>query len=299
MAVELRHLRYFVAIAEHGSISRAARSVYVAQPALTKQLRDLEEELGVTLFERRARGIELTPGGRQFLADARGILEAAALAKERAIRVSVGQVGSLSIGMTVLHTLLPIFLRIMHTFRSARPGVSISLRQLLSGPQVEGIRSEELDAGMLFFRPTNDESLMGMVVHQEPLVLAVPRDSAWVKVPPHRLSELATADFIWFPRSVSPDYHDQLIYCFRKAGFTPRVTQEGTDNSSLLSLVAAGLGCTILPAAARMGAPDSVVFMTLDDLDVQLPLELVWRSDNHSPLLHRFIEVARACSLGV
>lgn len=294
--MELRHLRYFVAIAEHGSISRAARAIYIAQPALTKQLHDLERELGTTLVERRSRGIELTPGGRQFLADAREILTASTLAKERALRAGTGQMGSLSIGITVLHALLPVFLRIMHTFRSSQPEVSISLRQLLSAPQIEDIRAEKLDAGILFFRPANDAALEGTVIHEEPLVLAVPRDSFWAGHPPAQLNDLASADFIWFPRSASPDYHDQLIYCFHKAGFTPKVTQEGADNRALLSLVAAGLGCTILPAAAQVNAPDSVVFMPVADLDFQLPLELVWRTDNHSPVLRRFVRDAQACA---
>lgn len=116
--------------------------------------------------------------------------------------------------------------------------------------------------------------------------------------PPTKLAELNGADFIWFPRSVSPDYHDQLIYSFRKAGFTPHVTQEGTDNSSLLSLVAAGVGCSILPAAAGLNSPESVAFFQLDDLDIELPLQLVWRTDNTSPALLRFVEVGLSCTAG-
>ncbi|WP_169708695.1 LysR family transcriptional regulator [Trinickia terrae] len=293
--MELRHLRYFVAVTEHGSISQAARGVHIAQPALTKQIRDLEEELGLTLFERRSRGIQLTPAGQQFLTDATRILNEVALAKERARRVSNGQIGSLSIAITVLHALLPIFSQIMRAFRKSVPGVSISLRQLLSGPQLEEIRSGRLDAGFLFFRPAGDEALTGFTIHREPLALAVPRDSDWAAKPPERLRELCEADFLWFPRKASPDYHDQLIHCFRKAGFTPRVTQEGEDNSALLSLVAAGLGCTILPATASINAPESVVFLEVKDLDIKLPLDLVWRSDNSSPALQRFVEVVQAC----
>lgn len=296
--MELRHLRYFVAVAQHGGISQAARALHIAQPALTKQIRDLEEELGIALVERQARGIDLTLGGRQFLVDAIRILDEAAAAKERALRVSNGQIGSLSIAMTVQHALLPIFSQIMRAFRANQPGVSISLRHMLSGPQIEGIRSGELDAGFLFFRPADDESLASTTVHQEPLVLAVPRNSRLASEPPKSLRELNGVDFVWFPRSVSPDYHDRLIHCFRKAGFTPRVTQEGMDNNLVLSLVAAGLGCTILPGAARLNAPDSVLFLQVADLDIQLPLELVWRSANSSPALQRFVEVARSCAAG-
>lgn len=181
--MELRHLRYFVATAEHGSISQAARILHVAQPALTKQIRDLEEELGVVLFERQPRGIHLTPAGRQFLTDAIKILRETAAAKERAVRISNGQIGSLSIAITVLHALLPIVSRIIKTFRASAPGVSLSLQQILSGPQIEMICASELDAGFLFFRPSDDESLAGATIHLEPLVLAVPRDSAWATHP--------------------------------------------------------------------------------------------------------------------
>jgi DNA-binding transcriptional LysR family regulator len=293
--MELRHLKYFVAVTMHGSISQAARAVHIAQPALTRQIRDLEEELGLALFERRSHGIELTLAGRQFLVDATRILEEAAAAKERALRVNNGQIGTLSVAMTVQHGLLPIFSQTMLAFRTRMPGVSISLRQLLSGPQLEELRSGKLDAGFLLFRPRDDESLSGITLHREPLLLAVPCDSPLAKKPPRHLRELGGTEFIWFPRNASPGYHDQLIHCFRKGGFTPRVTQEGADNNALLCMVAAGLGCTILPAIASVNAPESVVFLELEDLDIQLPLELVWRSDNTSPALQRFVEVAQAC----
>src|SRR6202049_1518635 len=118
MAMELRHLRYFVAVAQHGGISQAARALRIAQPALTKQIQDLEEDLGIVLVERRARGIDLTVGGRQFLTDAIRILDEATAAKERAVRASNGQLGSLSIAVTVQHALLPIFSQIMRLFRA-------------------------------------------------------------------------------------------------------------------------------------------------------------------------------------
>lgn len=292
--MELRHLKYFVAVTEHGSITQAALRVHIAQPALTKQIRDLEEELGFELFERHARGVALTAGGRQFLTDAVCILDDASAAKVRGLRASNGQIGSLSIGVTALHGIYPVFVGIMRAFREEIAGVSLSLQQILSGPQIESIRSAKLDAGFLFFRPSNDETLDGELIHMEPLVLAVPRESRWATKPPRTLRELNNEEFIWFPRSASPTYHDQLIHCFRKAGFTPHVTHEGADNTALLSLVAAGIGCTILPDAARMSAPSSVVCLDVADLDTRLPLELVWRSDNLSPALQRFVAVVRA-----
>src|SRR5438105_3908035 len=212
--MELRHLKYFVAVTEHGSITQAANRVHIAQPALTKQIRDLEDELGFELFERHARGVALTAGGRQFLADAVRILDDATKAKVRGLRASNGQIGEPSVGVTALHGFHPVFAEIMRAFKEEIPEVSLFLQGVLSGPQVESIRSGKLDAGFLFFRPTNDEALSGELILMEPLVLAVPRQSRWEAKPPRRLRELNNEDFIWFPRSASPTYHDQLIHCF-------------------------------------------------------------------------------------
>src|ERR1700741_2288184 len=171
--MELRHLKYFMAVVEHGGISRAANALHVAQPALTKQIHDLEEELGVTLFDRRPRGAELTAVGLQFSTDVRKILDDIAVMKERVRRASIGQIGSLSVGINVLHSWSSLISQILRAFRLQNPEVSIMLNQLLSGPQVEMIRSGELDAGFLFYRPPDDESLAGLLIDTETMLLAV------------------------------------------------------------------------------------------------------------------------------
>jgi DNA-binding transcriptional LysR family regulator len=295
--MDIRQLRYFLAVAENRSISEASRALYIAQPALTKQLHSLEDELGVQLLTRLPRGVELTPAGRQFFDDAARLIEDLEAAKLRAKRAEMGRLGSISVGITVQHSLLPVVGEILRAFKATASDVTVSLRPVLSGPQAEQIRAGELDVGFLFFRPVDDPTLCGFPVYSEKLVVAMPNTAAWTDNPPRRLSDLKGRDFIWFPRRSTPLYYDQLIACFRRAGFSPSIAMEGDDNMAVLSLVVAGMGCSVLPEMAKLHAPASVRFVSLDDLDLRIPLELCWRSGNESPVVSQFIEVARA-SLG-
>lgn len=293
--MELRQLRYFASVAREGSINKAARAHGLAQPALTKQLQRLEEELGVTLFERQSRGMTLTAAGAQFLYDTTRALEDLDAARQRAVEAASGRLGNLAIGLTILHQLLPVVAEILRQFREQSPDVSVSVRQVISGPQVDLIRSGELDAGFLYFRPMDDPALDGMLISTQQLALAVPNEPQWTDKPPRRLADLNGRDFLWIPRSVTAYYHDRLIAHFHGAGFMPKVVMEGTDNNSLLTLVTAGMGCAILPEQAAAHASASVRFSKLDDLDLQLPLELVWRRDNRSPIAQRLIALTRQC----
>lgn len=292
--MELRQIRYFQAIVEHGSISEAARGLYVAQPAVTKQLRQLEEELGVTLFARLPRGMALTAAGRQFQKDVAEIHNQLVDAKRNAVDAEQGRIGSIALGVTILPRLLPQIAKAFRHFRDNAPDVSLTLRQMLSGPQVDEIRDGKLDAGFLYFRPLDDPALDGLLFSRQRLMLVVPNEPRWTNDPPRCLAEVNNRDFIWFPRQATPLYHDQLIGVFRRAGFLPKVVMEGTDNNALLTLVTAGMGCTVLPEIARTAASSDVVFLELNDLDLEMPLELVWRTDNASPVLKRFILSAKA-----
>lgn len=293
--MDIRQLRYFLAVAENRSISEASRTLYIAQPALTKQLHSLEEELGVQLLTRLPRGVELTPAGRQFFEDAAKLIEDLEAAKQRAKHAATGRLGSISVGITVQHSLLPIVGEILRAFKATASDVTVSLRPVLSGPQAEQIRAGELDVGFLFFRPIDDPTLRGFPVYSEKLVVAMPNTPAWTDNPPQCLSDLNGRDFIWFPRRSTPLYYDQLIACFRRAGFSPSIVMEGDDNTAVLSLVVAGMGCSVLPEMAKLHAPASVTFLSLDDLDLRVALELCWRAGNDAPVVSQFVEVARTC----
>ncbi|WP_206995767.1 LysR family transcriptional regulator [Trinickia mobilis] len=289
--MDLRQLRYFVAVAERGSISVAAQAVHIAQPALTRQMQALEEELGTSLFERTTRGVSLTDAGKQLLADANRLLDDTAAAKERAQRAGRGEIGQLSIALPVMQSLAPMIADILRNYRREVPGVSLTLRHLLSETQLGWLSSGQLDAGFLLFRPADDPAFEGIPIYSEKLLLAYPADWSWEDGKPKSLRDLNAVEFIWLPRNAAPAWHDKLIHCFFNAGFVPRTSVLGVDAPSMLTLVAAGMGCTVLPESAKHIAPSSVAFMEIPDLNIIQHWELVWRADNRSTALRRFIEV--------
>lgn len=294
--MDLRQLRYFSAVAKHGSISIAAQAVHIAQPALTRQIQALEEELGTRLFERTTRGVKLTDAGSQLLLDASKLLDDAAAAIERAQRAGRGESGHLSIALPVMQNLAPTIADVLKKYRKEVPGVGITLHHLLSDVQLGQIADGQLDAGFLLFRPPDDPSFEGIPVFSERMLLAYPADWSWPRgKKPRVLKDLQDLDFIWLPRTAAPAWHDRLIHCFFDAGFIPRTAMHGVDAASMLTLVAAGMGCTVLPEGARTRAPAAVAFMTLSDLTVRQDWELVWRKDQCSSVLQRFINVVLSC----
>ncbi|PRY63506.1 DNA-binding transcriptional LysR family regulator [Vreelandella songnenensis] len=296
--MDFKRLNYFQIVVEEGSITAAAKRIPLAQPALTRQLQLLEEEVGTTLLNRSRTGVRLTMAGKAFYRDTRKLLSEFEQAKRSAQRISEGQLGQLHLGVTVMHLWVPQITALLNAFRERYPEVSLKVDSLLSAPQVEAIRREELDAGILFF-PPDDETLCSHCLYEDHLVLVTSATSRLARHPPQKLSDLNNEEFIWFDRSATPTYHDKLIHAFQRADFTPHVVQEGTDNATMLCLVAAGMGCTILPAMTMAGAPEGVVSHRVSDLDLKLPLMLVWRRDSGLSAVQKFIEIAEGRSLGM
>lgn len=293
MAMDLRQLRYFAAVAKHGSISVAAQAIHIAQPALTRQIQALEDELETRVFERTTRGVKLTDAGRQLLVDANQLLDSASAIRERAQRAGRGESGHLSLALPVMQSLVPKIAEVLRRYRKEVPGVGITLHHLLSDVQLAQIADGRLDAGFMLFRPPEDNSLEGIPVFSERMLLAYPADWKWPKrKKPKVLKDLQDLEFVWLPRTAAPAWHDRLIHCFYDAGFIPRTAVHGVDAASMLTLVAAGMGCTVLPEGARSVAPKTVAFMPLSDLTVRQDWELVWRTDRCSSVLQRFISVA-------
>ncbi|WFF42081.1 LysR family transcriptional regulator [Salinicola endophyticus] len=297
--MDFKQLRYFMAVVEEGTISAAAASLPLAQPALTRQLQLLEESVGAPLLRRSRRGVTLTAAGEAFHRDVGRLLSQFEQAKCNARRVSEGQMGQLRLGVTVMHLWVPRITQLLNDFRHQYPAVTLKVVSLLSGPQIEALRHDQLDAGILFFPPEDDPGLCYHPLYEDRLVLVARAGSRLAQHPPRRLAALNGEDFIWFDRSATPTYHDRLIHAFQRAGFTPHVVQEGTDNATMLCLVAAGMGCTILPEMTMAGAPAGVVSHPLEDLDMALPLTLVWRRDASLPAVHRLIDVAESRELGL
>lgn len=287
--MEIRHLRYFVAVAAHGSVAEAARRLNIAQPALSRQIQNLEEELQAPLFLRSARGVALTAAGEQFHKDAERLLLDLEAARARVMRVTTGQLGSLRIGIAPSYTWHPALLHPLQQYRESHPGVALLLEPEMSAKQLEEIASGALDGGFLGWRDREDPALQGFTVFRNRLLLALPRHGPMAKRPPKKLSDLRNEPCIWFPRVRSPGYYDFLIQQCQVAGFSPTLVQIGTDVSTMLGLVAAGMGYSIVSEASRYNCPRDVVLHKHPELASSYDIEFVWRDKYVSPTLEHFI----------
>jgi DNA-binding transcriptional LysR family regulator len=288
--MELRHLRYFVAIGEEENYRRAAQRLNVAQTALSTQIQDLEAELGFKLFDRLPRGVKLSAAGRLFLEDARRILREVNEAAERAARVARGQSGTLRIGFTENASWRGVVPDSLRQFRERQPDAELQLMPATSLEQIDAIRSGRLDAGFVFNMRKGDAELEHIPVAMQHVELALPKGHALTKLKKIRLRDLVDAPFVWFPRREAPVFYDRMMHeCYRGGLKSPRIVQEGLNEATILSLVSHGMGVGWVNGTARSRCPEGVVIFSVVDLDMPLPLALVWRRDNTSPLLANFI----------
>jgi DNA-binding transcriptional LysR family regulator len=288
--MELRHLRYFVTVGEEQHYGRAARRLRVAQPALSRQIRDLEEELGFKLFERLPRGVKLSAAGKLFLEDARRILQEVSEASVRAGHVASGHSGTLRVGFTENASWRGVVPESFRRFRELHPDAELQLRPAASLEQLEAIRSGGLDAGFVNFMPESDPELDQLLVARQHVELAVPKGHQLTRIKKLRLRDLIDAPFVWFPRSAIPAFFDRMMHeCYRGGLKSPRIVQEGLNEATILSLVSTGLGVGWVLGSARWRCPESVVILSVADLNMPLTLALAWRRDNASPLLANFI----------
>ena len=291
--MELRHLRYFLAVAENKGFGKAAASLHVAQPALSRQIRDLERELGVRLFDRSRLGVTLTFPGECFFADVQRIFTHLDEAQSRARRAQSGYSGAISIGVVESLAWHETITQSLQHFQHMCPDVALDVSLLGSPEQLAAIRDARLAAGFLFDRNREDETLDGIEVLTTRAVLAVPELSPYATRPPERLADLQHDDFIFIQRNRNPAYYDHFIHACHIAGLTPRIVQSGTTDSSNLCLVAAGLGLTIVPAEVESRKPRGVVLVPVPDLNLESKMELVWRKDNRLPALDNFVRILK------
>ena len=290
--MELRHLRYFVAVGDALNFGRAALALHIAQPPLSRAIRALEADLGATLFDRGTRGVRLTGAGAALLPEARRLLRDAEAFREGARQYAAGAAGTLSIGFvsTAAYNVLP---RIVPAFRARRPGVRLALREATSDVQPAALASGELDVGFLI-AGARDPALAYAPLHREPLIAALPARRRW----PARVSlrSLAREPFILFPREVAPELHDAIVALCRKAGFAPRIGQEAIQMQTIVSLVAGGMGVSLVPASLEHMRRDGVVYRPLAERVPRVEIGLAWRAADDSPLTRAFVAEARAAS---
>lgn len=295
--MNFRKLRYFCVVAAEGSISKAAEKLFVAQPALSRQMSELEEEIGTPLFHRLARGISLSAAGKIFLEDANRLLEQMDHAKERALLASQGKVGNLTIGLIEYFSWHLSILEPIRLFREENQDVSMQLSTWEASLDIQKRVIEcELDCGFGFNRPTDDAHLDGLPILSVNFFLAVPAHSPLAKRKSIRMAELAREPFVWIPREAAPVHYDRCLMMCNKAGFSPRIAQTATTESGRLSLVAAGVGCAIVTSAGALWKPEQVALLKLQDVDLKIDLELMWNRENVSPTLTNFISAVRRCT---
>jgi DNA-binding transcriptional LysR family regulator len=287
--MELRHLRYFVTVAEELHFGRAALRLHIQQPPLSRQIQLLEAELGFPLFERSRRRVELTPAGNALLGRARQVFDALEVAIHDARSASEGESGRLVIGYpsSLAYSGLTELLR---AFRTRFPSVELSLRELSPGEQIDALKAGSLDVG--FVRTSlDDPALSAELVRRESLMIVMPDDhplSARSKIP---LSALAREPFVMFPRARGPAFFDQLMALCGAAGFTPRIVQEAPQ-LDIISMVAAGFGVSLMPSSMRNFRRPGLSFRAIVGAP-QVELLIVWRHQNLSPALHNFVDLVR------
>jgi DNA-binding transcriptional LysR family regulator len=288
--MELRHLRYFVAVGEEQHYGRAAERLGIAQPALSRQIQNLEEELGFEVFERLPRGVRLSAAGKLFLDDARRILQQVDEARLRAGRVASGKAGLLRMGFVESlswHGVVPDSFR---QFRLRQPEAEMELHPMLSLQQTEAVRSGKLDAGFIFSLEEPDGDFARLLVAQYKLMLAAPQGHAVTRLKRVRLRDLLDAPFIWIHRWVNPVYYDRIMHvCLRGGLKAPRIVQHVVDHATTLSLVSCRLGVAFVSETTRWQCPRGVTLLSVVDLKFPIPFYLIWQKDNQSPLLERFI----------
>jgi DNA-binding transcriptional LysR family regulator len=287
MATELRVLRYFTAVAEEGHVGHAAARLFISQPALSQQIRALEEQVGVPLFTRHARGVELTEAGTVLLAEAREVLARAERLEQTVGELARGDAEALSIGIPpgVPAGLLPDLLA---RFRESHPDAVLEVRELTTPDQLEAIASGALDMGLVR-EPVDDTRLSRRTLLVEPLGASLPASHPMAGREGVTLAELAGEVFVCFPRPWAPSLHDVLVSALREREIDARF-QDSEQLATTVGKVAAGEGVTLSAPSWLEGVP-GIVWRPLTDVMIEIRTAAAWRASNRSPLLRGLVDV--------
>ncbi|KGS21419.1 bacterial regulatory helix-turn-helix, lysR family protein [Burkholderia pseudomallei MSHR4378] len=316
MTPDLRQWRYFVAVADERHFGRAAERLSMTQPPLSQAIRALEDALGVALFARTKRSVELTAVGAALLPDVRRLIAAADALPPLAQSLARGEAGSLALAFvsTADYGLLPQLLR---EFGARYPHVRLQLAEATSDVQIEELVAGRIDAGLVIppVPPRHAASLSYLPVLREPLVVAMPAEVAEVADAadaadaaeaaeaadaaadaPVRIADIASLPLVIFPRRLAPGFYDIITGCYGAAGVTPRIGQEAIQMQTIVSLVSAGMGVALVPQSLRNLRRTGVVYRALADPAPVVETGLVWRTDDVSPVLAGFIDVVRGAA---
>ncbi|MEC9356925.1 MAG: LysR substrate-binding domain-containing protein [Pseudomonadota bacterium] len=290
--MDLRQLRYFAAIVEEGSLSRAAARLHVSQPPLSTHLKALEREIGAALLVRGNRGVTPTAAGAVFYEEVRAVLSRLEQARERALQVHRGDVGVLSVGFVSIadYSILPPAL---HRFRKRYPRVEVQLHELTTDAQIRELRAGRLDLA-IGLAPVDEADLHFERLRREALVLAAPADHpAACGTGPVDLRTLAKASFIVPPRAIGPGLYDSVVSRCREAGFAPRITQSARQMQTVIGLVSAGMGVALVPSSVQNLQRAGVRYLPLRGRPAKIELGILHRDADAAPLAQNFIETLR------
>lgn len=275
MNIELRHLRYFIAVAEECHFGRAAARLNISQPPLSQQIQILEQQIGARLLARTNRSVSLTAAGKQFLADARQILIHVEAAATRAERLHQGEIGELRLGFTSSAPFIKSVSASLSAFRRQYPGVHMQTLEINTRAQIAPLSEGALDLGLMR-NTTLPDTLEWQVILREPLLAMLPMDHHLARHPVIPLSELAKEPFVFFDPHVGTGLYDEILGLLRRYDLTPQITQEVGEAMTIIGLVSAGLGVSILPASFRRVQLKEMVWVPLDAHDAVSEMWLVW-----------------------
>jgi DNA-binding transcriptional LysR family regulator len=289
--MELRHLRYFVGVAEALHFGQAAAKLQIAQPSLSHQIRQLEAELQTSLLRRTKRRVELTEAGRVFLEEARDILARSDRAAMIARRAGSGDVPRLRVGVGYCMDQTDIAAGV-GVYNATHADVQVELRTMSVPRQIAALREGGLDVG--FIRPpVSDPALRSDVIVREPLVVALPPTHRLARKSRIALAALANEPFVLPPREVVPVFHDAVLRLCREAGFVPHAPHEADHLQMIIAMVAAGGGVALVPSGARKFTHHRVVYRPLQPAPDDLEISIAWRKDDNSPTVSAFVTELR------
>lgn len=294
--MDFRQINYFVAVAQELSFSRAAERLHISQPPLSQQIKLLEEDLGVQLFDRTRRSVKLTIAGELFLERSTAILEQFAEAREQCTLTLDGRAGKLRIAFTASVPIFEQFSRLIQCFRKAYPAVEMDLLHLSTGEQLQALDAAQIDIG--FLRPSlNFRAPPAFLVEplwNDELMLAVASDHRFADPTLEiRMVDLAREDFILFPQALGCGLFDHITTLTTLAGYSPRIVQQVRENSTTLALVAAGLGISIVPSTYIVSRPPGVVFRKIRHAKTESGIVLATARNVSTPSLKRFLDHVR------
>jgi DNA-binding transcriptional LysR family regulator len=290
--VELRHLRYFIAVAEELNFSRAAQRMHMAQPPLSAAIRQLEHDLGVDLFVRTTREVSLTDAGRAFLAGARRTLADAERAAEDAKRAAAGELGRLRIAYS-WSTRFETLPALGRAFRASHPGVELLSQEMWNARMPSAFATGSIDIALSLCPEIAFGLEFATIRHERPIAI-LPDAHPLAREAAIPLSALADEEFVVFPRDIAPRLHDAFMAIYRRAGFEPRVRSESFHAGWDLGVLAEIPAAAVAPETVAGGLPDGIVAVALSQPDDTLETCVVWRSDDSSPAVAAFVHVARS-----